>query len=231
MFLAVPISWKQICTLQRSFSRFFVPLFRLSSVTTLKWSPSRAFRRAASCFGAPESFRAPQNTTCHVRLNMNFSSEKSEDGFPTASLWKNPSVGILITFCILKNATGRILERCNRMTYRVTGRQQAAMIVPIRKIYRYFAACQHVSGSSVIQVCVRYGVHGWLKPSGNGWTGICRNIIRPLFPHMWMRECMIGLMSDRTRWVLVTWPACRSDAHTRQIMQACNMGGILTFTT
>ena len=46
------------------------------------------------------------------------------------------------------------------MTYRVTGRQQAALIVPIRKIYRYFAACQHVFGSSVIQVCIRYGVHG-----------------------------------------------------------------------
>ena len=46
------------------------------------------------------------------------------------------------------------------MTYRVIDRQQAAMIVPIPKIYRYFAACQHVSGSSVIQVCVRYGVHG-----------------------------------------------------------------------
>lgn len=43
------------------------------------------------------------------------------------------------------------------MTYRVIDRQQAAMIVPIPKIYRYFAACQHVSGSSVIQVCIRYG--------------------------------------------------------------------------
>lgn len=105
-------------------------------------------------------FWVPQNTTCHVRLNMNFSSEKSKDSVPTASLRKNPFAGILITFCILKNASSRILERCNRMTYRVTDRQQAAMIVPIRKIYRYFAACQHVSGSSVIQVCIRYGVHG-----------------------------------------------------------------------
>lgn len=32
------------------------------------------------CFGAPEIFRVPQNTTCHVRLNMNFSSEKSKYG-------------------------------------------------------------------------------------------------------------------------------------------------------
>ena len=38
------------------------------------------------------------------------------------------------------------------MTYRVTERQQAVMTVPIRKNYRYFAACQHVSGSSIIQV-------------------------------------------------------------------------------
>lgn len=141
---------------------FFVPVFPLSGATTLEWSPSRAFRRAASCFGTPESFRVPQNTTCHVRLNMNFSSEKSKDSVPTASLRKNPFAGILITFCILKNASSRILERCNRMTYRVTERQQAAMTVPIRKNYRYFAACQHVSGSSIIQECVRYGVHGCL---------------------------------------------------------------------
>ena len=134
---------------------FIVPLLPLSGATTLEWSPSRAFRRAASCFGTPESFRAPQNTTCHVRLNMNFSSEKSKDSVPTAFLRKIPSVGILITFCILKNAASRTLERCNRMTYRVTERQQAVMTVPIRKNYRYFAACQHVSGSSVIQVCVR----------------------------------------------------------------------------
>ena len=46
-----------------------------------------------------------------------------------------------------------------------------------------------------------------------------------------MCECVTGLMSDWTRGGLDTWPACRSDAHTRQIMQACNKGGILTFTT
>ena len=40
---------------------------------------------------------------------------------------KIPSVGILITFCILKNAASRTLERCNRMTYRVTERQQATI--------------------------------------------------------------------------------------------------------
>ena len=119
---------------------------------------------------------------------MNFSSEKSKDSVPTASLWKNPSDGILITLCILKNATSRTLERCNRMTYSVTDRQQTAMIVPIRKNYRYFAACQHVFGSSIIQVCVRYMVYGCLKPSGNGWTGICKNIIRQPFPHVWMRD-------------------------------------------
>ena len=33
---------------------FFVPVFLLSGATTLEWSPSRAFRRAASCFGVPE---------------------------------------------------------------------------------------------------------------------------------------------------------------------------------
>ena len=134
---------------------FFVSLFTLSGVTTLEWSPSRAFRRAASCFGCPKSFRVPQNTTCHVRLNMNFSSEKSKDSVPTASLRKNPSAGILITFCILKNATSRTLERCNRVTYRVTERQQTTIWVPIRKKIRYFAACQHVFGTSIIQVCVR----------------------------------------------------------------------------
>ncbi len=26
----------------------------------------------ASSFGAPKTFRAPQNTTCHVRLNIKF---------------------------------------------------------------------------------------------------------------------------------------------------------------
>lgn len=64
---------------------FFVPVFPLSGATTLEWSLSRAFRRAASCFGTPESFRVPQNTTCHVRLNMNFSSEKSKYGVPSTS--------------------------------------------------------------------------------------------------------------------------------------------------
>lgn len=64
---------------------FFVPLFPLSGVTTLEWSPSRAFGRVASCFGTPESFRVPQNTTCHVRLNMNFSVEKSKYGILSTS--------------------------------------------------------------------------------------------------------------------------------------------------
>ena len=31
-----------------------VPVFPLSGATTSEWSPSRAFRRAASCFGVPE---------------------------------------------------------------------------------------------------------------------------------------------------------------------------------
>ncbi|RJV06398.1 hypothetical protein DWZ03_12485 [Bacteroides sp. AF29-11] len=61
----------------------------------------------------------------------------------------------MITFCILKNGTSRTLERCNRMTYRVTDRQHTAMIVPIQKNYHYFAACQHMFGTSIIQVCVR----------------------------------------------------------------------------
>ena len=37
-------------------------------------NPSRAVRRAASCFECPNLFRVPQNTTCYVRLNMNFPS-------------------------------------------------------------------------------------------------------------------------------------------------------------
>lgn len=167
---------------------FFVPVFLLSGATTLEWSPSRAFRRAASCFGTPESFRVPQNTTCHVRLNMNFSVEKSKYGVPSTSRLKNTSAAILITFWIPKTGVSGALGRCNRMTYSVTDRQQTAMIVPIQKIYRYFAACQHVFGSSIIQVCVRYMVYDCLKPSGNGWTGICKNIIRQPFLHVWMRD-------------------------------------------
>ena len=27
---------------------------------------------SANCFGAPKTFRAPQNTTCYVRLNIRF---------------------------------------------------------------------------------------------------------------------------------------------------------------
>ena len=37
-------------------------------------NPSRAVRRAASCFGLPEIFRAAENTTCYYRLVMNFPS-------------------------------------------------------------------------------------------------------------------------------------------------------------
>ena len=66
-----------------------------------------------------------------------------------------------LSLSLLNTQTGvtGALGRCNRMTYSVTDRQQTAMIVPIRKIYRYFAACQHVFGSSIIQVCVRYMVY------------------------------------------------------------------------
>lgn len=54
------------------------------------------------------------------------------------------------------------------MTHGVTDRQQAAMIVAIRKFYRYFAACLNVSVHASIQVRVRYGVYYYIRPSGNG---------------------------------------------------------------
>ncbi|WP_410893355.1 hypothetical protein [Phocaeicola dorei] len=54
------------------------------------------------------------------------------------------------------------------MTYGVTDRQQAVMIVAIRKFYRYFAACPNMSAHASIQVRVRYGVHYYIRPSGNG---------------------------------------------------------------
>ena len=54
------------------------------------------------------------------------------------------------------------------VTYGVTDRQQAAIIVPIWKFYRYFAACQNASGRTIIHVFVRYGVHYYIRPSGNG---------------------------------------------------------------
>lgn len=33
----------------------------------------------ASSFGAPETFRVPQNTTCYVRLNIKTDTGKSRD--------------------------------------------------------------------------------------------------------------------------------------------------------
>ncbi|WP_185150507.1 hypothetical protein [Phocaeicola dorei] len=54
------------------------------------------------------------------------------------------------------------------MTYGVTDRQLAAMIVAIRIFYRYFAACPNVSVHTSIQVRVRYGVYYYTRPSGNG---------------------------------------------------------------
>jgi len=52
---------------------FLFLIFR-PGFTTLEWIPPRAVRRAASCFGLPEIFRAAQNTTCYYRLVMNFPS-------------------------------------------------------------------------------------------------------------------------------------------------------------
>jgi hypothetical protein len=54
------------------------------------------------------------------------------------------------------------------MTYGVTDRQLAAMIVPIQKFYRYFAACQNASGRTIIHVFVKYGLHYYIRPLGNG---------------------------------------------------------------
>ncbi|MBS4962481.1 MULTISPECIES: hypothetical protein [Bacteroidaceae] len=54
------------------------------------------------------------------------------------------------------------------MTHGVTDRQQTAMIVAIRKFYRYFAACQNASGRTIIHVFVKYGVYYCIRPLGNG---------------------------------------------------------------
>ena len=54
------------------------------------------------------------------------------------------------------------------MTYSATDRQQAAMIVAIRKFYRYFAACPNASAHTNIQVRVKYGVYYYIRPFGNG---------------------------------------------------------------
>lgn len=54
------------------------------------------------------------------------------------------------------------------MTRGVTDRQQAAMIVAIRKFYRYFDTCPNVSAHASIQVCVKYGMYYYIRPLGNG---------------------------------------------------------------
>lgn len=55
--------------------------FRYDLITNFQSiSPTLEGKVLASSFGALEIFRVPQNTTCHVRLNMNFSVEKSKYG-------------------------------------------------------------------------------------------------------------------------------------------------------
>lgn len=54
------------------------------------------------------------------------------------------------------------------MTYGVTDRQQAVMIVAIRKFYRYFDTCPNVSAHTSIQVRIRYGVYYYIRPLGTG---------------------------------------------------------------
>lgn len=54
------------------------------------------------------------------------------------------------------------------MTYGVTDRQQAAMIVAIREFYRYFDTCPNVSAHASIQVRIRYRVYYYIRPLGTG---------------------------------------------------------------
>lgn len=70
------------------------------------------------------------------------------------------------------------------MTYGVTDRQQAAMIVAIREFYRYFDTCLNVSAHTSIQVRIRYRVHYYIRPLGNGRTETYKNIIMRPLPHV-----------------------------------------------
>ena len=38
--------------------------------------PTSEGKISANCFGSPKTFRAPQNTTCYVRLNIKIRLEK-----------------------------------------------------------------------------------------------------------------------------------------------------------
>jgi len=57
------------------------------------------------------------------------------------------------------------------MTYGVTDRQQAAMIVAIREFYRYFDTCPDVSAHASIQVRIRYRVYYYNPTIGYRMNG------------------------------------------------------------
>ena len=55
-----------------------VPNFPLSGATTSEWSPSRAFRRAASCFGVPEIISGAPKHNLPCSLEHEFFFRKIE---------------------------------------------------------------------------------------------------------------------------------------------------------
>lgn len=168
LFSAVAIFERQTVYIITVIFQVLVSDFPFSGATTSEWSPSRAFRRAASCFGVPEIISGAPKHNLPCSLEHEFFCRKIKIWRLIYSPLINSFRWHLYHSLNAKTGATGTLGRCNRMTYSATDRQQAAMIVAIRKIYRYFAACQHVFGSSIIQVCVRYMVYGCLKPSGNG---------------------------------------------------------------
>ncbi|MDR4056490.1 hypothetical protein, partial [Phocaeicola sp.] len=87
------------------------------------------------CFGMPESFRAAQNTTCYVRLNMNLPEVKlSFDLQPHSSaLGIAPSgihsvVGGKVT-SVYSSVKQWII--CNKMSFDDTSRHLTRNIVPV----------------------------------------------------------------------------------------------------
>ena len=87
------------------------------------------------CFGMPESFRAAQNTTCYVRLNMNLPEVKlsfdlqphsSASGIAPSGI--HSVVGSKVTAVYLSVKQYII---CNKMSFDDTGRHLARNIVPV----------------------------------------------------------------------------------------------------
>ena len=87
------------------------------------------------CFGMPESFRAAQNTTCYVRLNMNLPEVKlsfdlqphsSASGIAPSGI--HSVVGSKVTAVYLSVKQYII---CNKMSFDDTGRHLARNIVQV----------------------------------------------------------------------------------------------------